>query len=319
MRVARLVTSGAILGAGVLAAVFGGSAQPAPPRLSMEQLHQHGGTPPGWKFSLPAGDPRAGREVFAKLECGKCHEVKGEHVHGGPRPADATGPELSGMGSRHPAEYFAESILDPNAVIVTGPGFTGPDGRSTMPDYREVLGVKELVDLVAYLKSLTGGAASADAHAGPAAQEQVAASYRVRLAYRPHGHAATGAGDHGHGSPGGAAPAPGAQPHGGPGSGTSAHGHLMVFVTDVHSGEPLPYLPVSATVVQGRRAQTLRLSPMLGDEGFHYGADVALADATSRITISIGPPALRLLPPVAGRFGGSQTFSFEWSTGPAAR
>ncbi len=51
-------------------------------------------------------------------------------------------------------EYFAESILNPNAVIVTGPGYTGPDGLSIMPDYRESLMVSELIDLVAYLKSL---------------------------------------------------------------------------------------------------------------------------------------------------------------------
>jgi hypothetical protein len=42
------------------------------------------------------------------------------------------GPELTGMGGHHPAEYFAESLLTPNAVIVKGPGYAGPDGRSIM-------------------------------------------------------------------------------------------------------------------------------------------------------------------------------------------
>jgi hypothetical protein len=181
-----------------------------------------------------------------------------------------------------------------------------------MPEYRDVLGVKELVDLVAYLKSLRGGGPAPHAHGGPApAQEQVAASYRVRLEYRPHGHGAEPRGDHAHGQPGSG---PGT-----PAAGGAAHGHLMVFVSDVRSGEPLPYLPVSATVVQARRAQTLRLAPMLGDQGFHYGADVALPDAGSRITVSIGPPTIRLLPPVDGRFTGSQSVSFEWAPGPAAR
>src|SRR2546422_3347053 len=36
---------------------------------------------------------------------------------------------------RSPAEYFAESILSPNAVILDGPGYTGPDGKSIMPSY----------------------------------------------------------------------------------------------------------------------------------------------------------------------------------------
>jgi hypothetical protein len=63
---------------------------------------------------------------------------------------------LTGVGSHHPPEYFAESILNPNAIIVIGPGYTGADGLSIMPDFREVLTVADLIDLVAYLKSLQG-------------------------------------------------------------------------------------------------------------------------------------------------------------------
>jgi len=122
----------------------------------MEELHKSGGVPKGWKFRFPGGDAKAGREVFAKLECYQCHEVKGELF---PRPSDQAGkvgPELTGMGSLHPAEFLAESILNPNAVIVMGPGFTGSDGRSIMPDYRESITAAELIDLVSYLKSLQG-------------------------------------------------------------------------------------------------------------------------------------------------------------------
>jgi len=122
----------------------------------MEQLHKQGGVPRGWRFILPAGDPKAGREVFAKLECYKCHEVKGQGFPEVTRGVGDTGPELSGMGSHHPAEYFAESIINPNAVILIAPGYTGADGLSIMPDYRDSLTVAELVDLVAFLKSLDG-------------------------------------------------------------------------------------------------------------------------------------------------------------------
>jgi cytochrome oxidase Cu insertion factor (SCO1/SenC/PrrC family) len=123
--------------------------------MTMDELHAHGGVPPGWRFSIPPGDPVSGRKVFASLECYTCHEVKGEEF-----PLDAqsgarqAGPELTGMGLHHPAEYFVESILDPNAVIVTGPGYTDSDGRSTMPDYCSSLTVRQLIDFVAYLKSL---------------------------------------------------------------------------------------------------------------------------------------------------------------------
>jgi cytochrome c553 len=128
----------------------------SPTRISMEQLHQAGGVPPGWKFAWPDGDAAKGRAVFARLECYQCHEVKGESFPAVSADPKRHGPPLAGMGSHHPAEYFAESIINPNAVIVTGPGFTGPDGLSIMPDYRDSLTLAETIDLVAYLRSLRG-------------------------------------------------------------------------------------------------------------------------------------------------------------------
>jgi mono/diheme cytochrome c family protein len=120
----------------------------------MEALHRTGGVPPGWKFAFPAGSAVAGRKVFIDLGCHSCHEVKGEQFPEGKRDA---GPELTGVGAHHPAEYFAEAIVNPNSVIIDEPGFTGPDGRSKMPTYNDDLTVTQLIDLVAYLKSLTGG------------------------------------------------------------------------------------------------------------------------------------------------------------------
>lgn len=133
---------------------------PRPARLTMDELHQQGGVPLGWRFAMPPGDPQAGRAVFAKLECYTCHEVAGEvwpNSAAAPQAsgdARRVGPPLAGMGAHHSAEYLAESILNPNAVIVTGPGYTGPDGLSIMPDYRDSLTVAEMIDLVAYLRGL---------------------------------------------------------------------------------------------------------------------------------------------------------------------
>lgn len=58
------------------------------------------------------------------------------------------------MGEHHPPGYLLESVINPNAVIVEGPGYTGPDGRSIMPSYADRLTVPELLDLVAYLRTL---------------------------------------------------------------------------------------------------------------------------------------------------------------------
>jgi cbb3-type cytochrome oxidase cytochrome c subunit len=87
----------------------------------MEQLHTLGGIPSGWRFTLPVGDPAEGRRVFIELECFKCHAVKGESFSAAPaKQAVEVGPDLTGMGGHHPAEYFAESILDPNRILVEG-------------------------------------------------------------------------------------------------------------------------------------------------------------------------------------------------------
>jgi mono/diheme cytochrome c family protein len=125
----------------------------------MDALHQLGGVPAGWQLTVLPGDVEAGRRTFEELGCPSCHAVAGESFadqgRGGP------GPELTGMGSHHPPAYFLEAIVNPDAVLVDGPGYVSPQGRSTMPSYPDVT-VTQLEDLVAYLSSLTSG----DPHAG---------------------------------------------------------------------------------------------------------------------------------------------------------
>ena len=130
---------------------------PAPP-------HVHG-TPKGWRFTLPKGDPVKGREVFQKLECYSCHEVRGERF---PSPNDPgrAGPELSMMGPLHPPEFFAESIINPSAVVERNRGYAAPDGSSKMPSYGGLVTVEETIDLVAYLRQLRPPATSAPRSGG---------------------------------------------------------------------------------------------------------------------------------------------------------
>lgn len=122
-----------------------------PTRVTMEELHALGGVPRNWLLTLPPGDARHGREVFRNLGCFACHRVSGEDF---PPPA-APGPDLTDVGSHHPPAYLLESILDPNAVIIDEPGYVDARGRSTMPDFSARLSVTELIDLVAYLQSLS--------------------------------------------------------------------------------------------------------------------------------------------------------------------
>jgi copper resistance protein D len=125
-----------------------GSAEPV--RVTMADLHASGGVPRGWSFTPPAGDAARGRQVFVRSGCFACHAAAGEHVP----PSSGVGPDLTGAGEHHPAGYLLESVINPNAVIVQGPGYTGPDGRSIMPSYADRLAVQELLDLVAYLGAL---------------------------------------------------------------------------------------------------------------------------------------------------------------------
>jgi len=262
-----------------------------PRKVTMEELHRSGGVPLGWKFALPGGDPGKGRQVFVDLECYKCHAIKGENFPTAGGDAKNVGPELTGMGGQHPAEYFAESILAPNAVILDGPGYTGPDGKSIMPSFADSLSVAQLVDLVAFLKSLTAGGHHVHS-AAPA--EKTAGDYMVRLDYRSRG-------DHA-----------GHEGHAGHAAAAAAPGHLMVFIADRATGEPVPYQPVSATVsAPGKPARRVTLAPMVGGQGFHYGVNVALPDGAHTITLTIGPVAMPVMPSAKGRFAKPVTVVFE--------
>jgi len=67
------------------------------------------------------------------------------------------------MGSHHPVGYFVESILNPDAVIVEGPGYASADGRSAMPAYGDIT-ASELADVVAFLQSLSDPATTNAMH-----------------------------------------------------------------------------------------------------------------------------------------------------------
>jgi mono/diheme cytochrome c family protein len=115
------------------------------------------GTPANWKFTLQAGDAAEGRKLFVEAECHKCHEIKGESFPETAKEAGDVGPELSQMAGMHPPEFFAEAIINPNAVIdedAKERGYVGPDGRSRMPDFSDVFTARQLADIAAYLNSL---------------------------------------------------------------------------------------------------------------------------------------------------------------------
>jgi hypothetical protein len=159
-------------------------------RLTMDSLHQQGGVPLGWQLTPPPGEVAAGRRDFDDLGCPSCHRVAGETFS---HATTGAGPELTGMASFHPAAYFVESILNPDAVLIDAPGYVGTDGHSTMPSYPE-LTVGQLGDLVAYLASLRADGSTASCHAAASSTLPAGVSMsRIDVHNRPLPSVETGA------------------------------------------------------------------------------------------------------------------------------
>ena len=115
--------------------VVKGTASVAKP--SVETHH-----PQGWRFTIPKGDPVKGKAVFKKFECHYCHEVRGEQF---PSPVESA-PELTQMGPMHPVEFFAESIINPNAVVPKA--YRESDGKSPMTNFAAKMTVQELIEAI---------------------------------------------------------------------------------------------------------------------------------------------------------------------------
>ena len=110
--------------------------------------------PQGWQFVFPDGDTWAGEKVFVKMECFSCHKVAGRSFRR--MDSGGVGPELGPSHAKLPPEYLAGSFLNRLKVIAGNEDrYRSEDKRSSkMGDYSETMTVRELVDVVAYIKSI---------------------------------------------------------------------------------------------------------------------------------------------------------------------
>ena len=105
-------------------------------------------------FSLPEGDPVAGRDTFIYMQCHQCHTVKGETFPALPG-LDPPYVELGGSVTR--VKSYGElvtAIINPSHKLASGYAVevVSEEGESNMYIYNQYMTIQELVDLVMYLQ-----------------------------------------------------------------------------------------------------------------------------------------------------------------------
>jgi hypothetical protein len=104
-------------------------------------------------YFLPTGSAEAGQRAFLDLKCSACHAVVGRDDLPAAKAADP-GPALGSLQARQSRGDLATAIIAPSHSLAL-PGGIWADGElSRMGDYSEVMTIRQLIDLVAFLKSL---------------------------------------------------------------------------------------------------------------------------------------------------------------------
>ena len=102
---------------------------------------------------LDDGDVGAGRDAFVGLSCSACHRVTGDPEL--PSPVSAIpGPDLGGTLARKTTCYLTASIVAPSHIVTPAVPGQGEGTLSPMGDYSEAMTVRQLLDVIAYIRSL---------------------------------------------------------------------------------------------------------------------------------------------------------------------
>ena len=106
-------------------------------------------------FRLPDGDVQAGQAAFLELQCNACHKVRGLDLPG-PVAEPPVPIALGGTVDYQPTDgRFVTSVINPSHKLARGYPKQSIEsgGISRMADYGDVMTVRQLVDLVAFLHS----------------------------------------------------------------------------------------------------------------------------------------------------------------------
>jgi len=101
---------------------------------------------------MPEGHPDAGRQAFLKLGCASCHAVGWEPEFPAPLSANP-GPGLDRSLTMQTAGGIATSIIVPSHYVPAKIRRTAEGQVSPMADYTEAMTVRQLIDVVSYLRA----------------------------------------------------------------------------------------------------------------------------------------------------------------------
>jgi hypothetical protein len=107
-------------------------------------------------FRLPAnGDVERGKAAFVDLKCNTCHEVARTTVPS-PTVQPVVPVVLGGDITRQKTDgYLVASIINPSHALAGRRKdlTSSPDGTSRMPEYADIITVRQVTDIVAFLQS----------------------------------------------------------------------------------------------------------------------------------------------------------------------
>lgn len=108
---------------------------------------------------LPSGDAARGRAAFVELQCWVCHSVAGWKGEPLPRPTiKPSVPVVLGAETARPTTMERiNAIISPSHKIAQTqwPERTTSGALSKMGDYNDVMTLRQLADVVAFLEALT--------------------------------------------------------------------------------------------------------------------------------------------------------------------
>ena len=105
------------------------------------------------ELTVPPGDAQAGREAFIALSCTSCHAVKGDTELAAP-VASVPVPVLGKTQAKKSPSKLASSLVSPSHLISQEVRAKTEGELSPMGDLTASMTVRQLLDLVAFLRSL---------------------------------------------------------------------------------------------------------------------------------------------------------------------